>query len=30
MQFLIGRAMSKLKGRARPEMLREIFEKNLK
>ena len=29
LQFLIGQAMGKLKGRARPEMLREIFEKNL-
>jgi aspartyl-tRNA(Asn)/glutamyl-tRNA(Gln) amidotransferase subunit B len=29
LQFLIGQAMAKLKGRARPEMLREIFEKNL-
>ena len=30
MQFLIGKAMAKLKGKARPEMLRELFEKNLK
>jgi aspartyl-tRNA(Asn)/glutamyl-tRNA(Gln) amidotransferase subunit B len=29
LQFLIGQAMKKLKGRARPEMLKEIFEKNL-
>ncbi len=29
LQFLIGKAMGKLKGRARPEMLREIFERNL-
>ncbi len=29
LQFLIGQAMAKLKGRARPEMLKEIFEKNL-
>jgi aspartyl-tRNA(Asn)/glutamyl-tRNA(Gln) amidotransferase subunit B len=29
LQFLIGKAMGQLKGRARPEMLREIFEKNL-
>jgi len=29
MQFLIGQAMAKLKGRARPEMLREMFERNL-
>jgi len=29
LQFLIGQAMAKLKGRARPDMLREIFAKNL-
>jgi len=29
LQFLIGHAMAKLKGRARPDMLKEIFEKNL-
>jgi aspartyl-tRNA(Asn)/glutamyl-tRNA(Gln) amidotransferase subunit B len=29
LQFLIGQAMARLKGRARPDMLREIFEKNL-
>jgi aspartyl-tRNA(Asn)/glutamyl-tRNA(Gln) amidotransferase subunit B len=29
LQFLIGQAMAKLKGRARPDMLKEIFEKNL-
>jgi aspartyl-tRNA(Asn)/glutamyl-tRNA(Gln) amidotransferase subunit B len=29
MQFLIGKAMSHLKGRARPEMLREMLEKAL-
>jgi aspartyl-tRNA(Asn)/glutamyl-tRNA(Gln) amidotransferase subunit B len=29
LQFLIGQAMGKLKGRARPEMLKEMFEKNL-
>ena len=29
LQFLIGKAMAKLKGRARPEMLKEIFEKHL-
>ena len=29
MQFLIGKAMGKLKGRARPDMLREAFEKAL-
>jgi aspartyl-tRNA(Asn)/glutamyl-tRNA(Gln) amidotransferase subunit B len=29
LQFLIGRAMARLKGRARPDMLKEIFEKNL-
>jgi len=29
MQFLIGQAMRILKGRARPEMLREMFEKAL-
>jgi aspartyl-tRNA(Asn)/glutamyl-tRNA(Gln) amidotransferase subunit B len=30
MQFLIGQAMAKLKGRARPEMLKEMFEKGMK
>lgn len=29
LQFLIGQAMAKLKGRARPDMLRELFEKHL-
>jgi aspartyl-tRNA(Asn)/glutamyl-tRNA(Gln) amidotransferase subunit B len=29
LQFLIGQAMATLKGRARPDMLKEIFEKNL-
>jgi aspartyl-tRNA(Asn)/glutamyl-tRNA(Gln) amidotransferase subunit B len=29
LQFLIGKAMSILKGRARPDELKEIFEKNL-
>jgi aspartyl-tRNA(Asn)/glutamyl-tRNA(Gln) amidotransferase subunit B len=29
LQFLIGKAMGQLKGRARPDMLRELFEKNL-
>jgi aspartyl-tRNA(Asn)/glutamyl-tRNA(Gln) amidotransferase subunit B len=29
LQFLIGKAMGQLKGRAKPDMLREIFEKNL-
>ncbi|HEX4104433.1 MAG TPA: Asp-tRNA(Asn)/Glu-tRNA(Gln) amidotransferase subunit GatB [Candidatus Paceibacterota bacterium] len=29
LQFLIGQAMARLKGRARPDMLKEIFEKNL-
>ena len=29
MQFLIGQAMGKLKGRGNPEFLREIFEKKL-
>ncbi len=28
-QFLIGKAMGRLKGRARPDMLKEIFEKQL-
>ena len=27
LQFLIGQAMAKLKGRAQPDMLREIFER---
>jgi aspartyl-tRNA(Asn)/glutamyl-tRNA(Gln) amidotransferase subunit B len=30
LQFLIGKAMGQLKGRAKPDMLKEIFEKNLK
>jgi aspartyl-tRNA(Asn)/glutamyl-tRNA(Gln) amidotransferase subunit B len=30
LQFLIGKAMGALKGRARPEMLREMFESKLK
>jgi aspartyl-tRNA(Asn)/glutamyl-tRNA(Gln) amidotransferase subunit B len=29
LQFLIGKAMGILKGRARPDMLKEVFEKNL-
>ena len=29
LQFLIGKAMGQLKGRARPEMLKELFERNL-
>lgn len=29
LQFLIGKAMGQLKGRARPDMLKDIFEKNL-
>ena len=29
LQFLIGRAMGRLKGRARPEMLKDLFEKHL-
>jgi len=29
LQFLIGKAMAQLKGRARPDMLKELFEKNL-
>ena len=29
MQFLIGKAMGKLKGKARPEMLKDLFERNL-
>jgi aspartyl-tRNA(Asn)/glutamyl-tRNA(Gln) amidotransferase subunit B len=29
LQFLIGQAMARLKGRAQPDMLKEIFEKNL-
>ncbi len=28
-QFLIGKAMGRLKGRARPDMLKELFEKHL-
>jgi len=30
MQFLIGKAMSRLKGRAHPEMLKDLFERNLR
>lgn len=30
MQFLIGQAMEKLKGRGKPDLLKEIFEKKLK
>lgn len=30
LQFLIGKAMGKLKGRARPEALKELFERNLR
>jgi aspartyl-tRNA(Asn)/glutamyl-tRNA(Gln) amidotransferase subunit B len=30
MQFLIGKAMGALKGRARPDILKEIFERKLK
>ena len=30
LQFLIGKAMGALKGRARPDMLKEIFEQKLK
>ncbi|MDO8537192.1 MAG: Asp-tRNA(Asn)/Glu-tRNA(Gln) amidotransferase subunit GatB [bacterium] len=30
LQFLIGKAMAKLKGRGRPEILRKIFEEGLK
>jgi aspartyl-tRNA(Asn)/glutamyl-tRNA(Gln) amidotransferase subunit B len=29
MQFLIGKAMAQLKGRARPDMLKEMLERNL-
>ncbi len=29
LQFLIGKAMGRLKGRARPDMLKEIFERHL-
>ena len=29
LQFLIGKAMGKLKGKARPEMLKDLFERNL-
>ena len=29
LQFLIGKAMAALKGRARPDMLKEVFEKHL-
>jgi aspartyl-tRNA(Asn)/glutamyl-tRNA(Gln) amidotransferase subunit B len=29
LQFLIGQAMAKLKGRARPDMLKDLFERNL-
>jgi aspartyl-tRNA(Asn)/glutamyl-tRNA(Gln) amidotransferase subunit B len=30
LQFLIGKAMSKLKGKARPDMLKDLFERNLR
>ncbi len=30
LQFLIGKAMGKLKGRARPDMLKDLFERNLR
>jgi len=30
LQFLIGKAMGKLKGKARPEMLKDLFERNLR
>jgi len=30
MQFLIGKAMGALKGRAKPDMLKDLFEKNLR
>ena len=30
LQFLIGKAMSKLKGKARPETLKDLFERNLR
>lgn len=30
LQFLIGKATGALKGRARPEALKEIFERNLR
>jgi len=30
MQFLIGKAMGQLKGRAQPDTLKDLFEKNLK
>jgi aspartyl-tRNA(Asn)/glutamyl-tRNA(Gln) amidotransferase subunit B len=30
LQFLIGKAMGKLKGRARPEMLKDLLERNLR
>jgi aspartyl-tRNA(Asn)/glutamyl-tRNA(Gln) amidotransferase subunit B len=30
LQFLIGKAMGMLKGRARPDLLKDIFERNLK
>ncbi len=29
LQFLIGKAMGRLNGRAKPDMLKELFEKNL-
>jgi aspartyl-tRNA(Asn)/glutamyl-tRNA(Gln) amidotransferase subunit B len=29
LQFLIGKAMGKLKGKARPDMLKDLFERNL-
>lgn len=30
LQFLIGKAMAKLRGRGQPDLLREIFERFLK
>ena len=30
LQFLIGKAMGKLKGKARPDMLKDLFERNLR
>lgn len=29
LQFLIGQAMAKLKGKARPDMLKDLFVRNL-
>ena len=29
LQFMIGKAMGRLNGRAKPDMLKELFEKNL-